>query len=109
MGIDFLKAQRFIQSGNYYLSDHAEEERQADKITVQEIKEALQNCELLENYPDDPRGASILVMGYTSAQKPVHLVLGEHGARLIIITVYLPHMPKWTNERTRNRPEGLES
>lgn len=50
-----------IVENNYEFTAHAEEERQADKLMVQEIEKALLQGELLESYPDDPRGESCLV------------------------------------------------
>ena len=40
-----------------------------------EIEAALMQGEMLEAYPEDSRGESCLVLGYTSA-KPIHAVLG---------------------------------
>jgi hypothetical protein len=64
--------------------------------------------EMLEAYPEDSRGESCLVLGYTSA-KPIHAVLGWASIRgeaediLRIITVYIPHPLKWHDPRTRGR------
>lgn len=32
-------------------------------ITTEELEEALKTCEIIEDYPDDPRGASCLILG----------------------------------------------
>ncbi len=32
-------------------------------IYVWELEDALKDCEIIENYPDDPRGASCLILG----------------------------------------------
>ena len=59
--------------------------------------------EILEDYPDDPRGPSCLVLGYVG-ERPLHIVCGYTPATWIrIITVYIPKPPKWTDERTRRR------
>ncbi len=52
-----------VQSEEYEFTDHAERERQADKLRIRDIEEALHCCEILENYPDDARGESCLVSG----------------------------------------------
>lgn len=85
----------------FQLTEHAHDERQQEPIKVEEIKEALINCEILEDYSDDPRGASCLVLGY-SGEKPVHIVCGQAKNQwLLIITVYIPRLPKWIDPRTR--------
>ena len=57
----------------------------------------------LEDYPDDPRGHSCLVLGHTGGQ-PVHVVCGlTRQGRLLLITVHRPLPPKWRDARTRER------
>lgn len=102
MDINWIKEQ--IKEGDYEFSAHAEEERQADKLTIGEIEHALSEGEILENYPDDPRGPSCLVLGNCEFGVPVHVVCGrtKHGT-LRIITVYVSTAPKWIDERTRRK------
>ncbi len=59
---------------------------------------------IVEKYPDDPRGESCLVLGYTPEGKAVHVVCEKNrNGHLILITVYIPSMPKWKDPLTRNR------
>jgi hypothetical protein len=98
--IEFIR--QSVLLGQYEISLHGDEERLEDGLTVQELEEALGSGEVLENYPEDPRGHSCLVLGFSSGQ-PVHFVCGRtRQGRLILITVYRPHMPKWKDERNRN-------
>ena len=75
-----------------------------------EIEEAIQQGELLEEYPDDPRGWSCLILGYAGG-KPVHVVIGRSRGRhrgggvLRVITVYVPKPPGWRDSRTRGAKE----
>ena len=88
-------------SNQFQLTEHAHKERQEEAIELREIKEALMTCELLEDYPHDPRGASCLVLGY-SGEKPIHVVCGRaRNEWLLVITVYIPKPPKWVDPRTR--------
>jgi hypothetical protein len=101
--VKFIK--QSIINGGYELSLHADEERLAEGLTIVEIENALQSLELLEDYPNDPRGRSCLVLGYAETQ-PVHVVCGlTKQQKLLIITVYLPCLPEWEDERTRSREE----
>ena len=56
-----------INQKDYRLTLHAEFERDADQITVEEIEEALFSPEakIIEDYPNDPRGHSCLVLDFT--------------------------------------------
>lgn len=84
------------------MSGHAEREREAEQITKQEIEEALLSyeAEIIEDYPNDPRGPSCLVLGFTAQRKPLHAVLGLMQ-ELIVITVYRPSPNEWTGWRER--------
>ena len=64
MDIEWIKHQ--VRSGNYEFSGHADDERQAEKIPIADVEGALINGEILEDYPNDPRGPSCLVLGHGS-------------------------------------------
>ena len=85
----------------YEISFHAEKERCADEITISDLETAIFNGEILEDYPNDPRGPSCLVLGYVQ-DRPIHIVCGYTSIKWIrVITVYIPRLPKWIDERTR--------
>lgn len=99
--MDIREIKEKIRHGEYEISYHAEKERYAEDITIADIEAAIFNGEILEDYPNDHRGPSCLVLGY-SQNRPIHIVCCYTTTKWIrIITVYLPKPPKWTNERTR--------
>jgi len=85
------KVKELIKSGRYELTKHAEREREADRISIQEIEEALMNCKVIEDYPNDPRGPSFLILGF-SKDRPIHAVcsIRTDPNELLFITVYDP-------------------
>jgi hypothetical protein len=85
------------KSGQYYFSKHGDGERQNDNLTIAEVEEALLTGRILEQYPDTGRGESCLVVGFTKAGKPIHVVCGTRGERMSIVTVYIPTPPKFKN------------
>jgi hypothetical protein len=97
---------RLIRSGQYVYSRHAERERQADAIPVAELEEALLQCEVIEDYPTDPRGPSCLVLGFAGA-RPIHAVCAvkESPEEVLLITVYDPSRrpSQWTDGYRRRR------
>ncbi len=62
-----------------------------DNLTAKQIEDALKcGFELIENYPDDPRGKSCLLLTWVDVI-PVQVVCcAPHEGDLIIITVYIP-------------------
>lgn len=95
---DFIEEK--IRSGEYDLSLHAHNERQEEQITVDEIEKVLLKGAIIEKYPNDPRGESCLVAGIVS-EKPLHIVCGMRGNRLLVVTVYRPKPPAWIDYKTR--------
>jgi hypothetical protein len=90
-----------VERNEYEISFHAEKERYAENIIISDLENAICNGEILEDYPDDPRGPSCLVLGY-SQNRPIHIVCGYSSMKWIrIITVYIPKKPMWVNERRR--------
>jgi hypothetical protein len=87
-----------------FFSKHADIERLKDNLKILEIEEALLNGRILESYTDTGRGASVLVVGFSDAGKPIHIVCGERNGCLIVITVYVPSAPKFINPFQRGEP-----
>lgn len=99
------RVKNLTRNNHYRLTLHAEIERDFDNISIEEIEEALlsDSCELIENYPEDPRGASFLLVGFTLKGDPIHLVCSIYEDTLIIITVYLPDPSLWIEWRKRRK------
>ena len=68
-----------------------------------ELEEALQSggLEVIEDYSGDPRGHSHLVLGFSRADQPIHVVCAIHEGFLVIITVYRPDPKLWQDSRVR--------
>jgi hypothetical protein len=99
--VEFIRQE--IRNQQYEISLHADDERLAEGLSMREVESALLRCEILENYPDDPRGESCLALGFATDQNPVHIVCGRNrSGHLILITVYIPRLPKWKDPYTRN-------
>jgi hypothetical protein len=91
--IEWIRQQ--VIGSSYFYSLHADRERRNDKLSIQEIESILLNGKILEYYPDDRRGESCLIGGF-SEEKPIHVVLGmTKASKLVIITVYVPASDKW--------------
>lgn len=92
-----------VAKQTYEISLHADDERIADGLTVSQVEVALSGCKIVEDYPDDPRGESCLTVGFTADGRPIHVVCGRNRlGHLVLVTVYIPTMPKWKDPYTRN-------
>jgi hypothetical protein len=71
-------------------------------ISPGDVKEVVFEGELIEDYPDDVRGHSCLLL-HTPRGRPVHVVCSPKAGYLVIITAYLPEPSEWTPDfRRRN-------
>jgi hypothetical protein len=113
--MDLERLRQQLATNNFELSQHAERERQNDRIRIEEVREAAATLELLEDYPTDPRGPSCLVGGTTRAGRFLHLVAGNlDRAKALIITLYDPaatdpHQQIWEADfriRRRRQPHA---
>jgi hypothetical protein len=64
-------------------------------ITAQEVRRVVMRGEIIEDYPDDGRGHSCLLMGVGDSGRPVHVVCTPKEY-LAVITAYLPDPEEWT-------------
>jgi len=57
-------------------------------IRTTEVYEIIKKGELIEDYPDDPRGHSCLIGGRTKEKRDIHVNCSPKEDHLLIITVY---------------------
>lgn len=72
------------------------------RITVQELRDAFETGEVIENYPDDKYGPSCLIYGTTIDDRPLHVQCSYPSRPLLkIITLYEPDPERWIEYRAR--------
>jgi hypothetical protein len=64
-------------------------------ISVDEIRQVIKNGEVIEDYPEDARGHSCLILGQGEGGRPIHLVCAPREDYLVIITAYIPDPEQW--------------
>jgi len=81
---------------------HAVMEATADRLPVGEVIRAIvdPNAEIIEDYPDDPRGRSCLILGWPAEGGPIHVVV-SYPPDPAVITVYRPDPERWVEYRER--------
>jgi Domain of unknown function (DUF4258) len=72
------------------------------RITIQELREAFEASEIIEDYPNDKYGPSCLIFGLTAESRPLH-VQSSYPSRpmLKIITLYEPIEDLWIDFKVR--------
>jgi hypothetical protein len=75
-------------------------------ISTAEVRNTVFHGEVIEEYPEDVRGHSCLLLGEGGDERPIHVVCAPKADYLAIITAYLPDPAKWEADwRTRKEKE----
>lgn len=92
-----------VAGGAYVISFTHTEKLRRRRISAQDIERAIQNGTIIEDYPDDPRGQSCLILG-RSGERPIHAVCGWLEAdEILIITAYQPDPDEWESDWTTRK------
>ena len=94
--------QRKIRFAQFEFSKHAVDQSIIRRISVEELRQAIENGEIIENYPTDKYGPSCLIFGLTLEERPLHIQCSYPSRALVkIITLYEPDPARWIDYRTR--------
>ncbi len=67
-------------------------------ITTDEVRSAIENGQIIEDYPQDSRGHSCLVLGKGYNGRLMHIVCSPKDEFLAIITAYIPDPNEWSKD-----------
>jgi hypothetical protein len=93
---------RKVESGAFEFSRHAVDQTLKRRISLSEIRQAIANAEVIEEYPNDKYGPSCLLIGFTAHNRPLHVQCSYPSRPILkIITVYEPNPALWDEFRVR--------
>lgn len=98
---------RALRGGRFLFLPHAIQQmtRPERMISRQEVRNVVEHGEVIEDYPNDARGRSCLMLGFGLDRRPIHVVCAPKSEYLAIVTAYLPDPNEWTGGyRVRKRP-----
>ncbi len=91
-----------IEAGRFELSRHAVDQSILRHIGLQEMREAVANGEVIEEYPEDKYWPSYLIYGRTAGGRPLHVQCSHPSRPLVkIVTLYEPDAGRWIDFRER--------
>ncbi len=67
-------------------------------ITRLDIRAVIFEGEVIEDYHEDQRGHSCLLLGFDTADRAIHVVCSPKTEYLAIITAYLPDEDEWSDD-----------
>ncbi len=79
-----------VLNDKFLLTEHTDEQRNNDNLSVDDLVSAIFSGEIVEEYFDDPRGPECLIRGFAQDKRLTYLVVGyDDENNVIIITVYV--------------------
>ncbi|MEQ1644296.1 MAG: DUF4258 domain-containing protein [Pyrinomonadaceae bacterium] len=106
MSSTFDQIRELIQHGSVRISDHGYDELSADGILAREAIEGVPSAILVEDYPNYPKGACVLVRETDNDGRHIHVVWGIPKGKTepaVLITAYRPDPNLWENDFLRRK------
>jgi len=88
------------------ISEHGYDEMIQDGIYARDVLAGLNGGIVIEDYPQYPKGPSVLVLQKDGQDKPIHVVWGIPRGRTspaVVITAYRPDPERWTDDFMRRK------
>ena len=97
-----------FKSESVFYTRHAKfemENEEFGRILDHEVYEAICNGKVIEKYPEDKPYPSVLILGRTKTNRPLHIVCAYNQDEnlAIIITVYHPNPNLWIRYERRRK------
>jgi hypothetical protein len=105
--INIKTLRQYYQDDMIIVSEHAAERFRQRNIKAIDIRFAVFNGEVIEQYPDDFPYPSCLILGKTPSSMPIHIVMSDEGSMSRIITAYYPDINKWSSD-FKTRKENVQ-
>jgi len=85
-----------LANGKFEFSRHAFKRAIERNIGEMEIRQAGQDAQRIEDYPDDKYSPSCLLLGFTQSRRPLHIQASYVESDFLkIITIYEPDPEEW--------------
>lgn len=72
-------------------------------IKTSEVRKVVLEGEIIEDYPEDIRGHSCLILGCGEMGRALHVICSPKDEYLAIITAYIPNENQWSDDLKSRR------
>jgi hypothetical protein len=100
------KIRRLVALRELRISEHGYDELAQDGILVRDVIAGVEDNQLVEDYPEYPKGPCVLVLQRVPSGDWIHVVWGipkGQDTPAVLVTAYRPDPEKWTPDFMRRR------
>lgn len=106
MSLIFQNVLALLSRGEVRISAHGYDELADDDILVKDVIAGVGEAVILEDYPEYPKGACVLVLQKDSQGNPIHVVWGiakNTTSPVVLVTAYKPDPERWSSDFRRRQ------
>lgn len=93
--IDIETLREYYKQDSVFVSEHAANRYRQRGIKARDVRTAIENGEIIEQYPEDHPFPSCLILGKDENGDFLHVCMSDEGSSGRIITAYHPDIAKW--------------
>lgn len=106
MSKTFKKVIELIDKGEIRISNHGYDELAEDGLLVKDVMIGIKEGKVVEDYPNYPKGPSVLVLQHDKEGNPIHVVWGISkgtSSPAVLVTAYKPNRTLWSDDFMERR------
>ncbi len=96
--IDIETLRNYYKKDVVFVTEHAAERYRQRGIRTRDVRVAVENGEIIEQYPEDYPFPSCLICGKDENDNYIHVCMSDEGTTSRIITAYYPDKDKWEED-----------
>ena len=100
------RVQELVARGEVRISEHGYDELADDGLKAREVVNGVFEAVVVEEYPDFPKGRSVLLLQKVDNGTAVHVVWGipkGHETPAVLVTAYVPDPARWDEHFMRRK------
>ncbi|WP_107667309.1 DUF4258 domain-containing protein [Cyanothece sp. BG0011] len=106
MSQTFRKILQLVKNKEIKISAHGYDELSNDNIYFRDIINSITEGKVIEDYPDYPKGACVLVLQRAHENQAIHVLWGipkNTKSPAVLITAYRPDSNRWDKTFIRRK------